>query len=95
MRPSLILLIMIIILSACAPVQASPTEVEMPAATPVPEFRIVGYATAAVIVDTVQFDRLTHINYAFLIPVPDETANINAVVKPFQWPVCAVGSILF
>jgi hypothetical protein len=24
---------------------------------------------------------------AFLIPVPDETANINAVVKPFQWPV--------
>jgi hypothetical protein len=26
-------------------------------------------------------------NVAFLIPVPDETANINAVVKPFQWPV--------
>ncbi len=22
-----------------------------------------------------------------LIPVQDETANINAVVKPFQWPV--------
>ncbi len=26
-------------------------------------------------------------HFAFLIPVPDETANINAVVKPFQWPV--------
>nr|CAH0102975.1 unnamed protein product [Daphnia galeata] len=26
-------------------------------------------------------------NVAFLIPVPDETANINAVVKPFQWPI--------
>jgi hypothetical protein len=25
--------------------------------------------------------------YAFLIPVPEESANINAVVKPFQWPV--------
>jgi ionotropic glutamate receptor len=23
----------------------------------------------------------------FLIPVPDETANINSVVKPFQWKV--------
>jgi len=28
------------------------------------------------------YDRL-----AFLIPVPDETANINSVIKPFQWPV--------
>ncbi|EFX82168.1 hypothetical protein DAPPUDRAFT_241316 [Daphnia pulex] len=26
-------------------------------------------------------------HFAFLIPVPDESANINAVVKPFQWPV--------
>ena len=26
-------------------------------------------------------------NIAFVIPVPDETANIDAVVKPFQWPV--------
>jgi ionotropic glutamate receptor len=27
--------------------------------------------------------------FAFLIPAPDETANINSVVKPFQWQVCA------
>jgi hypothetical protein len=26
-------------------------------------------------------------NVAILIPAPHETANINAVVKPFQWPV--------
>ena len=25
--------------------------------------------------------------FAIVIPVPDETANINAVIKPFQWPV--------
>jgi hypothetical protein len=24
---------------------------------------------------------------AFLIPVPDETANITAIVKPFHWQV--------
>lgn len=73
MHHSLIPLIVIILLSACAPVQAVPSEVEMPAPTPMPEFRVVGYATAAVIVDTVQFDRLTHINYAFLIPNEDGT----------------------
>jgi hypothetical protein len=26
-------------------------------------------------------------DFAFLIPVPDESANIDAVAKPFQWPV--------
>jgi ionotropic glutamate receptor len=29
-------------------------------------------------------------HFSFLIPVPDETANINAVVKPFQWPVTII-----
>ncbi len=35
-------------------------------------------------------DLTTPWNYgylAFLIPVPDNVANISAVVKPFQWPV--------
>jgi hypothetical protein len=33
----------------------------------------------------------------FLIPVTDDSANINAVVKPFQWPVCnpELNDILF
>jgi hypothetical protein len=26
-------------------------------------------------------------DYAFAIPIPVETANINAIVKPFQWQV--------
>ncbi|EFX78661.1 hypothetical protein DAPPUDRAFT_320342 [Daphnia pulex] len=26
-------------------------------------------------------------DYVFLIPVPDETANINSMIKPFKWPV--------
>ncbi|EFX82160.1 hypothetical protein DAPPUDRAFT_316758 [Daphnia pulex] len=29
----------------------------------------------------------TYDHFAFLIPVPDESANINAVIKPFQWPI--------
>ena len=29
----------------------------------------------------------TYDHFAFLIPVSVETANINAVIKPFQWPV--------
>ncbi|XP_046449197.1 glutamate receptor ionotropic, delta-1-like [Daphnia pulex] len=29
----------------------------------------------------------TYDHFALLIPAPDETANINAVVKPFQWPI--------
>ena len=33
-------------------------------------------------------------HFAFLIPVPDETANINAVVKPFQWPVTIINYFL-
>jgi hypothetical protein len=28
-------------------------------------------------------------NYALLIPVAGDTANINAAIKPFQWPVYA------
>jgi GH18 family chitinase len=35
------------------------------------EFRIIGYATEASIPELIQYDKLTHINYAFLIPNPD------------------------
>nr|CAH0113367.1 unnamed protein product [Daphnia galeata] len=45
-------------------------------------------------VPTFQINKMTDVtlpwiydHFAFLIPVPDETANINAVVKPFQWPI--------
>ena len=38
-----------------------------------PKFRVVGYAIAGIDVGAIQFDKLTHINYAFLIPNPDGT----------------------
>jgi len=38
-----------------------------------PSFRVIGYVTASVIVEQVPFDKLTHINYAFLIPNADGT----------------------
>ncbi|EFX82122.1 hypothetical protein DAPPUDRAFT_241220 [Daphnia pulex] len=33
--------------------------------------------------------------YRFLIPVQDDTANINAVIKPFQWPVGTADRIVY
>jgi hypothetical protein len=33
-------------------------------------------------------------NLACLIPITDETANINAVGKPFQWPVCIKAHVI-
>lgn len=36
-------------------------------------FRVIGYATESIIVETIPFDRLTHINYAFLVPNADGT----------------------
>lgn len=38
-----------------------------------PKFRVIGYVTASVVIETVPFDKLTHINYAFLIPNADGT----------------------
>jgi len=40
---------------------------------PVMPFRVIGYVTDAVVVDIIQFDKLTYINYAFLIPKDDGT----------------------
>lgn len=41
-----------------------------PPSTP---FRIVGYTTEAVVVELIPFEKLTHVNYAFLIPRADGT----------------------
>jgi len=55
--------------------QPTPGSTMMPAsATPSPPpFRIVGYVTDAVDPETIQYDKLTHINYAFLLPRADGT----------------------
>jgi chitinase len=53
----------------------------LPLITPMPEkqiqsFRIVGYLTSTVMIETIPFDKLTHINYAFLLP------NTNGTLRP-------------
>jgi GH18 family chitinase len=52
-----------------------PTEMPMPTSTPIPEqpFRVIAYVTSAVVPGVIPYERLTHINYAFLIPNDDGT----------------------
>lgn len=52
--------------------QNTPTFDSTPTSEPVP-FRVVAYATDAIVPATIPFDKLTHINYAFLLPNPDGT----------------------
>ena len=47
-----------------------PTETPMPPTSP---FRVIAYVTATITPETIPYDPLTHINYAFLIPNPDGT----------------------
>jgi GH18 family chitinase len=44
-------------------------------------FRIIGYATEGVIAEAIPYGQLTHINYAFLIPNADGTAD---ALHPFE-----------
>ncbi len=71
----------------------TPTSTRQPTVTPTPRdtetpvpglngFRIVGYVTADAIVPLIQFDKLTHINYAFLLPQADGT--VMDVANPWQ-----------
>jgi GH18 family chitinase len=58
-------------LAACSQTAETPTP--LPTPTPAPPFKIIGYVTPAVIVETIPFDKLTHVNYAFAIPNEDGT----------------------
>ena len=72
-----LVLFLLALLAACSSVSNTPVD------SPVPEmtatisapfetpFRIIGYFTDAGIVEIVPFERLTHINYAFIIPNED------------------------
>ncbi|MCA9948820.1 MAG: hypothetical protein KDE48_04190 [Anaerolineales bacterium] len=51
---------------------SQPTETPMSRPTPAP-FRVLAYVTSGIVPETILYDRLTHINYAFLIPNPDGT----------------------
>jgi len=67
------------LLASCS-TPAAPTETiasamtSTPTATPAPPpFRIVAYATDGIIENLIPYDKLTHINYSFLIPNADGT----------------------
>ena len=64
--------------SATAP--TAPTEVPtlvptMPPTPPPAPFMILAYATEGIVAEVIPFDKLTHINYAFLTPQADGTFN--------------------
>lgn len=68
--------------------QPAPGDTVMPAsATPAPRpFRIVGYVTDAIVPATIQYDKLTAINYAFLLPRPDGTFESLA----YPWKIQSI-----
>ena len=71
------------LLAACsAPATPAPnitmTPTSQPTVTPSPTpspFIILAYATEGIVADLIPYDKLTHINYAFLTPQPDGTFN--------------------
>ena len=69
---ALFLLGAVLVLSACATQPGTAPSTLTPTIAPDP-FRIIGYVTQAVVVETIPFDQVTHINFAFLIPNEDGT----------------------
>lgn len=53
------------------PSQPMPTQPPMTATPSPPPFRIVAYVTEAIVPEQIRYEKLTHINYAFLIPNDD------------------------
>jgi GH18 family chitinase len=70
-----------ILLAACAQkgqdmeetATVAPTPIPEPTPTPEEPFRVIAYVTGAVVPEVIPYERLTHINYAFLIPNDDGT----------------------
>lgn len=60
------------LLGGCAPAAHIPSASPVMTTTPVPlPFHVIAYVTEVVIPSLIPFDKLTHINYAFLIPRAD------------------------
>lgn len=78
-KPSIVnlLLLLLFLLVGCVSSPPTPTPIPTPAPTPIPPppFRIIGYITDDVIVETLPFDRVTHLNYAFATPNDDGSFN--------------------
>jgi len=72
-----------VLLTACS-ASATPAPLPTPTASPeptmtpipsAPQFIILAYATEGIFADIIPYDKLTHINYAFLTPKEDGTFN--------------------
>ncbi len=80
--------LIITLIAGCTYRPASPTPMDTPIpptvtpTSPTPAFRIVGYVTDWDMVDQIQYDKLTHINYAFLLPLADGV--VSDVVNPWK-----------
>jgi len=75
-RASILTICLILLFQAsCTPMQSPPTPTPQPSPTSQPEvsFHIVAYATEAITPELIPYDKLTHINYSFLIPNADGT----------------------
>jgi GH18 family chitinase len=74
------LAILLVSCSTSAIATSVPTELPtpVPTMTPVPlpsQFIILAYATEGIVAEVIPYDKLTHINYAFLTPQADGTFN--------------------
>lgn len=70
----LILSFIFLLLGGCLPQKASPT--------PSQPFRVLAYITEDTIPELIAYDKLTHINYAFILPRPD--GSIRDVSNPWK-----------
>ncbi|MEM9777784.1 MAG: glycosyl hydrolase family 18 protein [Chloroflexota bacterium] len=78
-----IIFAIVLLLFGCTQAPQAPIEEEetvMETSTPAPtpeEFKVVAYVTTNVMAETIPYEKLTHINYSFLIPNDDGTfANL-------------------
>jgi chitinase len=72
--------------TSCTPMQTPTNSTSTPiSSSPTPDersFRIVAYATDAIITELIPYQQLTHINYSFLLPNTDGTfAPLNNAAK--------------
>ena len=72
----LTLYLTLLFLIGCTPMQTLPTTTPQASPSPEPEaegFRVIAYATEAIVPEVIPYEKLTHINYSFLIPNADGT----------------------
>lgn len=73
-----ILCLLAVLLAACSasatPTSSAPEPTMSPTPT-TPPFIVLAYATEGIFADIIPYDKLTHINYAFLTPKADGTFN--------------------